>query len=70
MRKLTLQSLARRVEALERALQDRTATNGSEDWCSVVGMFAGSEFMKKVDEEGRKIREADRRRARRESSTE
>lgn len=70
MSKLTLQSLARRVEALERALKDKAAANGSKDWRSVVGMFGGSEFMKKVDEEGRKIREADRRRARRESSPE
>ena len=70
MSKLTLKSLSERVAALERALKDRATANGAKDWRSVVGMFAGSEFMKKVDEEGRKIREADRRRARRETSTE
>jgi hypothetical protein len=32
------------------------------DWRSVVGMFAGDEFMKQVDEAGRKIREKDRQR--------
>lgn len=32
------------------------------DWRSVVGMFAGDEVMKQILEQGRKIREKDRRR--------
>jgi hypothetical protein len=60
MSELTLESLARRVEALERALCLRPHPPGKDDWQRVVGMFAGSDFMKQVDEEGRKIREAER----------
>jgi hypothetical protein len=59
MNDLTLESLARRVEALERALQ-RQQVPGRDGWRRVVGMFTGSDFMKQVDEEGRKIREAER----------
>jgi hypothetical protein len=69
MSKLTLKSLAQRVDALERTLKTRAAANGPKDWRSVVGMFGGSDFMKKVDEEGRRIREADRRRGRRNGAT-
>jgi hypothetical protein len=36
------------------------------DWRSTIGMFANDEVMKQIDAEGRKIREADRRRAKRE----
>ena len=32
------------------------------DWRSTIGMFANDPIMKEIDEEGRKIREADRRR--------
>jgi hypothetical protein len=35
-----------------------------KDWRNVVGMFAGDEVMKRIDEAGRKIREADRRKTR------
>ena len=38
---------------------------GRDDWKSVVGLFANDPIMKEIDEEARKIREADRRRARR-----
>jgi hypothetical protein len=66
MNELTLESLARRVEALERALRIQPASPGRDDWQRVVGMFAGSDFMKQVDEEGRKIREAERAQAQQE----
>jgi hypothetical protein len=46
--------LARRLLALE----------APKDWRSTIGMFAGNEGMKEVFEEGRKIREADRAKAR------
>jgi hypothetical protein len=63
MDQLTLESLARRVEALERAVGIKTEISDKEGWQRVVGMFAGSDFMKQVDEEGRKIREAERAQA-------
>ena len=65
MTELTLESLAKRVEALETAL----ATNGThrpgKDWRKVVGMFGDSEFMHAVVEECRTMREAEREAARR-----
>ena len=57
---LTLEALARRVEALERAVRLQPPAPGRDDWQRVVGMFAGSDFMRQVDDEGRKIREAER----------
>lgn len=38
MSELTLESLARRVEALENALQARQATVPAKDWRKVVGI--------------------------------
>jgi hypothetical protein len=63
MNELTPESLARRVEAIEREL--RTRSPRKKDWRRVVGMFGDREFSRMVDEEGRKIREADREAARR-----
>jgi hypothetical protein len=60
MNDITLESLARRVEALEQALAVKTPSPTRKDWQRVVGMFAGCDFMNQVDEEGRKIREAER----------
>ncbi|HYV38822.1 MAG TPA: hypothetical protein VE988_24270 [Gemmataceae bacterium] len=60
MNEITLESLARRVETLERALRIRPPVANKSDWQRAVGMFAGSEFMRQVDQEGRKIREAER----------
>lgn len=65
MSELTLESLAKRVEALEKALAEKEPKRPAKDWRRVVGMFADSEFMRQVDEEGRKIREAEREAARR-----
>ena len=39
-----------------------------KDWRSAVGMFTGNETMKRINEYGRKYREADRRRSRKASS--
>jgi hypothetical protein len=68
MSELTLESLAKRVEALEKAL----ATNGpdlpAKDWRKVVGMFHDSEFMRAVDEECQQMREVERAAARSEES--
>lgn len=62
-------SLEERMAALERQVADIKATiereTGTKDWRSTLGMFSGNEMMKEIDEEARKIREADRRKARR-----
>jgi hypothetical protein len=65
MSELTLESLARRLEDVERRLNEKQATS-AKDWRIAAGMFTGREFSKTVDEEGRKIRDADREDARRE----
>jgi hypothetical protein len=38
--------------------------NKPPDWSQAIGMFAGDEFMRKIFEEGKKIREAEREKAR------
>jgi len=63
MDEVTLESLAKRVEALERAIGVRPAR--AKDWRRVVGSFGDSEFSRKVDAEGQAIREAEREEARR-----
>jgi hypothetical protein len=63
MEDVTLESLARRVEALERALGLRPAS--AKDWRRVVGLFGDSELSRQVDAEGHAIREAEREEARR-----
>ena len=63
MEELTLESLARRVEALERVIQTGTLQN--QGWRSVIGMFSDNEFSRRVDAEGQAIREAEREEARR-----
>ena len=65
MSELTLESLARRLEELERRLNAKEPSNG-KDWRMAAGMFTGREFSRIIDEEGRKIREADREEARQE----
>ncbi|HEV3261241.1 MAG TPA: hypothetical protein VG013_30590 [Gemmataceae bacterium] len=65
MNEVTLESLARRVEALERALDLKPASVCSKDWRRVIGMFGDSEFMRQVDAEGQALREAERAEARR-----
>lgn len=63
MAELTLEALEKRVRELERRLDERATVPG-KDWRAVAGMFTGSEFSKQIDEEARKIREADREAAR------
>lgn len=60
MEQITLESLARRIEALERALNHQVRPVRQKDWRRVVGMFGDSEFMKQVDAAGQAIREAER----------
>ena len=60
---ITLESLAHRVAALEAALLNKHEPK--KDWRRSLGIAGDSELMKQIDEEGRKIREADREAARR-----
>lgn len=62
MSELTLESLAKRVEALEHALAARQTR--PKDWRRVIGMFRDSEFMREVDEECLRTREQEREAAR------
>ena len=66
MNELTLESLARRVDALERELRTQRATESKKDWRRVVGIAGDSELMRQIDDEGRRIREAEREEAQRE----
>jgi hypothetical protein len=70
MSKLTLESLAKRVEALEAAFAAERTNRPRKDWRKVVGMFHDSEFMAAVDEECLRMREREREEARREGSPE
>ena len=69
MSELTLELLAKRVEALEAAL-GREAPKRPKNWRNVIGMFRDSEFMGEVDEECQRMREAEREAARRGEPTE
>ena len=70
MGELTLESLAKRVEALEAALATKGPSRPPKDWRRVVGMFHDSEFMRTVDEECLRMREVEREAARGEGSPE
>jgi hypothetical protein len=60
MADLTLESLAKRIEALEIAVSGATPVRAAKDWRKVVGMFRESDFMRQVDEECARSREAER----------
>ncbi len=66
MNELTLEALAKRVEALEIALAARQPPTPAKDWRKVIGMFRDSDFRRQVDEECLRRREAERAAARRE----
>jgi translation initiation factor 2B subunit (eIF-2B alpha/beta/delta family) len=66
MNEPTLESLAQRIDALERELRMHRATETKKDWRRVVGIAGDSELMREIDDEGRRIREAEREDARRE----
>lgn len=70
MNELTLESLAKRVEALETILAAKESKRPPKDWRKVVGMFHDSDFMRAVDEECMRMREREREEARREESPE
>ena len=62
-------TLEERVAALEREMAELRAALANattvKDWRSTIGMFSGDEVMKQIEEHGRKWREAERRKARR-----
>ena len=66
MNEPTLESLARRIDAIERELNSQHASDSKKDWRRVVGIAGDSELMRQIDNEGRRIREAEREQARRE----
>jgi hypothetical protein len=59
-------TLEERVAALERQVRSLLAPpegmGHAKDWRRTRGVFTGDDFMKQVFEEGRKIRESDRKR--------
>jgi hypothetical protein len=70
MTPLTLESLAKRVEALESALVAQVPNRSPKNWRKVIGMFHDSDFMRAVDEECQRMRETEREAARRGESPE
>ena len=65
-------TLEQRVDVLEKrvaeVLERILAPTPAKDWRSTLGMFTGDPVMRELDEEGRKIREAEREEARRDHS--
>ncbi|HEV8058936.1 MAG TPA: hypothetical protein VGP68_03640 [Gemmataceae bacterium] len=64
---MSRKTLEERVAALERQigslLAKKSTTDRVKDWRRTNGAFTGDDFMKQVFKEGRKIREAERKRA-------
>jgi hypothetical protein len=65
MSELTLESLARRLEEVERRLNEKLAPviAPSKDWRSVVGISEMTEFSRLMQAEMDALRDADRRAA-------
>jgi hypothetical protein len=64
---MALPTLEERVTALEQTVAQLVSQSHSAkakpDWRSTLGMFADDPVMQEIDEEGRRIREADRQQA-------
>ena len=65
MSELTLESLARRLEEVERRLNETlpSIVAPTKDWRSVVGISEGTDFSRLMQAEMDAIRDADRRAA-------
>ncbi len=63
MTELTLEILAKRIDELERKLNQTNAAP-TKDWRLAAGKFTDSKFPRQIDEEALKIRQADREAAR------
>jgi hypothetical protein len=71
-RAMSSAALEQRVAALEKKVDDLLANQPdvpANDLRSLRGMFTGDDLMKEIFDEGRKIREAERKRARRQTAT-
>jgi hypothetical protein len=64
---MTQQTLEDRVSAIEKALaqllEHMKSADEEKDWRSTIGMFAADPVMKQIQEEGERIRKAERREA-------
>ena len=61
----TLDERLTRVEQLvDELVRKANGAEPTKDWRRTIGMFDGDPVMKQIEEAGRKIREAERRRAR------
>lgn len=58
MPELTLETLAARLEAVEKQLAAEHADPRKKDWRRVAGKFTGNEYQKLIDDEGAAIRKA------------
>ncbi len=58
---LTPETIAARLDAIERQLSDnhQGAEFRRKDWRRVAGMFTGNDFQKRIDSEGAAIRQAE-----------
>jgi hypothetical protein len=50
-------------ETVSQLLSQSDSVVAKKDWRSTLGMFADDPIIKEIDEEGRRIREADRQQA-------
>ncbi len=68
---MTQLTLEERVSALEDTVAALVSGVGRQkkDWKGTIGMFEGDAVIAEIQEEGRKIREAERRAARQESES-
>ena len=59
----TLETLAARIEAIEKQLaaERRVAEPRTKDWRRVAGLFTGNDYQKQIDMEGAAIRAAEPR---------
>ena len=68
---MTRRKLEERIASLEETVAQLVAVAGpgkqNGDWRSTVGMFEGDPVMKEIQEEGRRLREADRHEAQRDT---
>ncbi|MFL5244240.1 MAG: hypothetical protein ACJ8FY_19220 [Gemmataceae bacterium] len=73
LEKLKKTTLENRVAVLEQKVNELSSAleKGAppKDWRSTIGTFAGDESMKQIFEQARKIREADRKKAKRKLKT-
>ncbi len=64
---MTQSTLEERVSAIEKTLAQLLAhmksSDKEKDWRSTIGMFAADPVMKQIQEEGEKIRKAERQEA-------